>query len=137
FGFQTVHFNNTREKYSRMNILTRFSSVSPIIERQVQLEHVDAGLPKNSELPAFSVFPHKPPDLLDSHAAFARNSRNLKLSRCRTYMRVEPGRRSRNQIKRNRRIGILFAQRICRRLYVGLEELLACRPGLGVSSRGG
>jgi hypothetical protein len=61
------------------------------IERQIELQHVDARLTEEPELAAFGMSGNESPDLILSQPAFARDPGDLELRRGRRDVRVDAG----------------------------------------------
>ena len=66
------------------------ASLCCLIQTHVQFENIDSGFTQDAELSFFSVLAYKLPHFVLAHSAFASNSWNLKLSRCRADVRIKP-----------------------------------------------
>jgi hypothetical protein len=103
------------------------------IEREVELEDVDARLTKDAELPSGGVGINETPDIRLRDAALTGHTRNLEVGCGRRDMRIDPGGRRRHKINGHRGVRILLACGLdvgrdgVDQLPVGGPELAACR----------
>ena len=78
---------------------------APCVERQVQLEHVDAGLTQHAELPVPGVGVDGRENLGDVQPSGRRNTTSLKPGVGNGDLRVEPRTRRGDRVDRDDRIG--------------------------------
>ena len=59
-----------------------------LVQLQIELENIYAGLAKKSELALFGMLPHESPQIVLTDLAFFSHARDLKLGRGRRNVRI-------------------------------------------------